>query len=221
VIVALFIPFCIAVPKMTTVGVAVGVAVVAVGVADALAVGVADGVAVTVAVSVAVAVAVGVAVSVAVAVGVAVVVAVAVAVAVAEAVAVAVLVGVAVAVAVAVKVAVAVAVTVGVGVAVSVAVAVAVGTVPKATPLRVTDCDAVLPSSVTVNFPISVVPVALVSVVGLKVTETWQFLPAEIDDPHEFAITSNGGVALIEETSSAKMLGLVMVTVLAADTDPT
>ncbi len=120
-------------------------------------------------------------------------VAVAVCVAVSVAVAVAVLVAVAVAVAVAVSVAVAVGVAVSVAVAV-VAVAVAVGTVPKATPLRVTDCDAVLPSSVTVNFPISVVPVALVSVVGLKVTETWQFPPAEIDDPHEFAITSNGAL---------------------------
>ena len=108
-----------------------------------------------------------------------------------------------------------------VAVSVAVAVAVAVGTAPNAVPLRVTDCDVVLPSSVTVNFPISVVPVALVSVVGLNVTETWQFPPAEIDAPHEFAITSNEGVALIEETSSAKMLGLVMVTVLAADTDPT
>ena len=148
--------------------------------------------------------------SVAVAVAVAVSVAVAVAVAVAWQyrlqLRVAVAVAVSVAVAVMVAVAVAVGVAVSVAVAVAVAVAVTVGTAPNAVPLRLTDWDAVLPSSVTVSFPVCAVPAGLVSVVGLKVTDTWQFPPAEIDDPHEFVTTSNGAVAPIDEISAAECL---------------
>jgi len=75
--------------------------------------------------------------------------------------------------------------------------------------------------SVTASFPVCTVPAGLLSVVGLNVTETWQFPPAEIDDPHEFVITLNGGDVLIDKISSVKIFGLVMVTVFVADTDPT
>ena len=78
-----------------------------------------------------------------------------------------------------------------------------------------------MPLSATVSFPVCAVPAGLLSVVGLNVTDTSQFPPAEIDDPHEFATTSNGGVAPIEMTSSGKIFGFVIVTVLIADTDPT
>jgi hypothetical protein len=130
-------------------------------------------------------------------------------------------VGVAVAVLVAVAVEVSVAVAVAVGVAVAVAVAVGVGTAPNAIPLKFTVWDAVLPSSAIVSFPVSTVPAGLVSVVGLNVKDTWQLPPAEIDDPHEFAVTSNGSGAPIDETSKGSMFGLVIVTLLVAETDPT
>lgn len=61
----------------------------------------------------------------------------------------------------------------------------------------------------------------LVSVVGLKATDTWQFPLAEIDDPHKFVTTSNGRGALIDEISRGSMFGLVIVTVLMAEAAPT
>ena len=67
-----------------------------------------------------------------------------------------------------------------------VGVLVGIGAVPYAVPLKFTVWAAVLPLSVMVSLPVSVVPPVLLSVVGLKVTNTWQLPPAEIDDPHEF-----------------------------------
>jgi hypothetical protein len=77
-----------------------------------------------------------------------------------------------------------------------------------------------VPLSPIVSFPVSAVPEGSLSVVGLNVTDTWQFPPAAIDDPHEFAITVNGAGELIEKIFSATMFGFVIVTLLAAETDP-
>jgi len=81
-------------------------------------------------------------------------------------------VAVSVAVAVAVAVAESVAVAVAVAVSVAVDVEVAVGAAPNAVPLRLTDCDAVVPSSLTMSLPGSIVPLVLLSVEGLNVTDT-------------------------------------------------
>ena len=78
-----------------------------------------------------------------------------------------------------------------------------------------------MPSSATVNFPLCAVPAGLLAVVGLNVTDTWQFPPAEIEDPHQFETTLNGAAAVIDAIPRAKVFGLVMVTVLAVDTVPT
>jgi len=78
-----------------------------------------------------------------------------------------------------------------------------------------------VPLSLIVSFPVSAVPEGLLSVVGLNVTDTWQFPPAAIDDPHEFAITPNGAEGLIDKILSATMFGFVIVRLLAADADPT
>src|ERR1019366_6894916 len=114
----------------------------------------------------------GGAVGVAVAVGMAVAVGGGMAVAVVVAVPVGVMLGVAVSVAVVVAVAVGVLVAVAVDVGVAVAGGVGVGGAPNAVPLKLTVWNAVLPSSVTVSFPVSVVPAGLLSVVGLNVTDT-------------------------------------------------
>jgi hypothetical protein len=67
-----------------------------------------------------------------------------------------------------------VALVVGVAVTVGVPVAVAVGVavLPNAIPVRLTFCVGERPLSVNVSVPVSVVPLALLSVVGLNVTET-------------------------------------------------
>jgi hypothetical protein len=208
------------------VAVAVGVPAVAVAVAVGVAVVVAVAVWVEVAVAVCVAVAVWVevAVTVAVAVGVAVRVAVTVAVAVAVAVRVAVEVAVEVVVAVELAVGVAVAVApvavaVAVGVApVAVAVGVGVEAVPKAIPVRATVCVGTFPLSVKVSLPVSEVPLALVSVVGLKVTETWQLEFAATEVPQLFAVIAYDPLVAIELKVTATLLELESVTVCGADT---
>lgn len=177
--------------------------------------------AVAVALAVCVAVAVAVAVCVAVAVAVGVDEAVAVAVDVADAVAVAVLVAVAVGVAVAiVAVGVAVGVTVAV-VAVGVAVGVADEVVPNAVPLRLTVWVVRCALSVKVSFPVSAVPLELLSVVGLKVTDTWQVEFAGTDAPQLLAVIANGPLVAIEEKLTACILELLRVTVFGGDTVPT
>ena len=55
----------------------------------------------------------------------------------------------------------------------------------------------------------------------MNVTDTWQFPPAAIDEPHVFATTSNGAAAPIDTIFSDSMFGFVIVTVLVADTEPT
>ena len=55
----------------------------------------------------------------------------------------------------------------------------------------------------------------------MKVTDTWQFPPAAIDEPQVFATTSNGAAVPIDVISSGSMFGFVIVTVLVADIEPT
>ena len=179
---------------------------------------------------------VAVAVDVVVAVGVAVAVDVAVAVVVEVEVAVAVAVGVVVAVAVAVAVLVAVEVDVGLAVAVEVAELVAVGVapvavalgvgvllgvavaaVPNATPVRLTVCVGFCPLSVNVSVPVSVVPLGVLSVVGLKVTDTWHCDFAGTEVPQLFAVIANGPLVAIEEKVTATALELESVTVCGAE----
>ena len=59
------------------------------------------------------------------------------------------------------------------------------------------------------------------SVVGLKVSDTWQVPPAEIDDPHEFAANPKGAVTLIDVTVRTEVFGFVIESVLAGDVVPT
>jgi hypothetical protein len=203
------------------VGVAVGVddvlVAVAVTLGVAVAVAVTLGVAVAVAVTVGVAVAVAVTVGVAVAVEVAVVVGVAVAVAVGVDVEVAVAVSVAVAVAVAVSVAVAVEVGVAVAAAVDVAVAVGDGVVLNEIPVRLTVCVVFFALSSKVSFPVSVVPLGVLAVVGLNVTETWQLEFASNEAPQLFAVISYGWLALIEVKVTATPFGLERVAVCGGE----
>jgi hypothetical protein len=102
-----------------------------------------------------------------------------------------------------------------------VGVLVGVGAAPYAVPLKLTVWAEVLPLSVIVSLPVSVVPLVLLSVVGLNVIDTVQLPPAEIDDPQEFPGDANGAVTLIEVTLRADVFGFVMVSVLAGDTVPT
>ena len=74
--------------------------------------------------------------------------------------------------------------------------------------------------SETVTLPVSVVPLVLLSIVGLKVSDIRQLPPADIDDPHEFPINVNEWFTLIDAIVKARVLGLVIVTVLTIDEAP-
>ena len=55
----------------------------------------------------------------------------------------------------------------------------------------------------------------------MNVTDTWQFPPAAIEDPHVFPTTSNGAAVPIDTIFSGSVFGFVIVRLLAADTEPT
>jgi hypothetical protein len=152
---------------------------------------------------------------------VAVMLGVAVSVGVAVTVDVAVRVGVAVAVGVAVRVAVDVAVEVGVAVIVGVAVAVAVGEVtgvPKATPLSFTFCGDFSASSAISRLPLTLVPLDLLALTGLNVTETWQSELAATELSQPLVFMAKAPDEVIEVMANATELGLLTVTVLALET---
>lgn len=125
-------------------------------------------------------------------------------------------VGLAVAVGVAELVAVGVA-PVAVALGVGVLLGVAVAAVPNATPVRLTVCVGVCPLSVNVNFPVSVVPLGVLSVVGLNVTEIWHIDFAGTEAPQLFAAIANGPLVAIEEKLTATALELESVTVCGAE----
>ena len=70
--------------------------------------------------------------------------------------------------------------------------------------------------SVKVSFPVSVVPLGLVSVVGLNVTETWQLEFAGTEPSQLFAAMTYGPLVAIDVKVTGTTLELVSVTVLAA-----
>jgi len=107
-----------------------------------------------------------------------------------------------------------VAVALGVGVLLGVAVA----AVPNAIPVRVTLCVGVRPLSVNFNVPVSVVPLGVLSVVGLNVTETWQVDFAGTEVPQLFAVIAYGPLVAIEEKVTATALEFESVTVCGAET---
>jgi hypothetical protein len=109
-------------------------------------------------------------------------------------------------------------VAVALGVGVVVVDGVALATEPNATPLKLTIWVATVASSLKVSLPVSVVPVAVVSVVGLKVTETWQLELAATDAPQPFAVMSNGPLVAIEVKVTATALEFDSVTVCAGET---
>lgn len=133
---------------------------------------------------------------------------------------VAVRVAVAVAVGVAVRVAVDVAVEVGVAVIVVVAVAVGVGevtAVPNATPLSFTFCGDFSASSAISRLPLTLVPLDLLALTGLNVTETWQLELAASEVSQLLVVMENGPEGVIEVMANATESGLLTVTVLALE----
>jgi hypothetical protein len=129
--------------------------------------------------------------------------------------------GVAVGVAVVLGVEVRVAVGVGVRVAVAVLVGVAVGggAIPSAVPVSFTFCGLFSASSVMDSVPDSLAPLSLAAPVGLNVTDTVQVagLAASIE-PHVFALTAKGPLAMAELMLIAELFGFDNVTLLASDT---
>jgi hypothetical protein len=120
-------------------------------------------------------------------------------------------------VAVALAVGVALKVAVGVG-PVAVAVGVGLATAPNAIPVRLTFCVDTWPLSVKVSFPVSVVPLELLSVVGLNVTETWQLECAGTEEPQLFDAIAYGPLVAIDVNVTGTALELERVTVCGGET---
>ena len=93
------------------------------------------------------------------------------------------------------------------------------GAMPKAIPLRCTVCGLFSASSVMVRVPGSFVPLGLLALLGLNVTDTVQVagLGASVE-PQVFALTAKDPLGVIDVMPNALLLGFDSVTILGADT---